>query len=476
MYFQGKNMATTFLTTPDPDQPTLSTGDDKVISVAENLAGGDIFDGLGGKDTFILYGGTASDRVNIDQNVTTDNGIFLTPSSTIVSGLFTITNFELFDASSFNGDFTFTGSSANDYVLGGSGNDNLTGGDGNDYLSGGLGTNTLDGGLGNDTYVIGLGTDTISDSGGTDTVNSSITFTLATDLENLVLTGSSDINGTGNASNNIIKGNSGVNTLTGDAGNDNLTGGAGNDNLDGGDGNDILDGSTGDDTLIGGAGNDTYVVDSVADVITEMVDEGIDLVRSSISYTLAPNLENLNLLGTANIDGTGNDAKNTLNGNSGDNFLDGGVGNDNLNGADGNDRLYGGAGIDALNGGNGNDILVGGAGNDILTGGIGDDQFQFVADNGVTTFRDLGVDTIKDFIIGQDQLVLSSAIFSNTDFATVTTDALAATSGAHIVYNTANGKLFYNEDGTTAGLGAGGQFALLSTKPGLSSADFTIVA
>jgi subtilisin family serine protease/Ca2+-binding RTX toxin-like protein len=90
----------------------------------------------------------------------------------------------------------------------------------------------------------------------TDTLTQDVTSTLPTNVENLTLTGTTAINGTGNAGDNVLIGNSANNILTGLAGNDTLNGGAGNDTLDGGDGNDILNGGAGNDILNGGAGND----------------------------------------------------------------------------------------------------------------------------------------------------------------------------------------------------------------------------
>src|SRR5262249_33887174 len=99
----------------------------------------------------------------------------------------------------------------------------------------------------------------------------------------------------------------------------------------------VLDGSAGNDTMIGGAGNDTYVVDSISDVTTENAGEGTDLVQSSISWTLASEVENLTLTGTGSINATGNGVANTLTGNTGNNVLDGGAGADTLRGGMGND-------------------------------------------------------------------------------------------------------------------------------------------
>ena len=147
---------------------------------------------------------------------------------------------------------------------------------------------------------------------GTDTVQSSVTYTLAANVENLTLTGTTAINGTGNTLDNVLIGNSAANTLT------------------------------------GGAGNDTYVV-STGDTVVEAANAGTDTVQSDVTQTLAANVENLTLTGTTAINGTGNTLDNVLTGNSAANTLTGGTGNDTLNG---------GAGADTLVGGTGNDTYV----------------------------------------------------------------------------------------------------------------------
>lgn len=128
--------------------------------------------------------------------------------------------------------------------------------------------------------------------------------------------------------------------VTGTAGVDELLGFAGNDRLLGLGGNDTLDGGTGNDSLVGGLGDDIYIVDSATDKPTELAGQGTDTVRSTAAnFTLGLNLENLALLGTANINGAGNAGDNTLVGNSGNNTLNGGLGNDTMVGDTGDDTF-----------------------------------------------------------------------------------------------------------------------------------------
>ncbi len=102
----------------------------------------------------------------------------------------------------------------------------------------------------------------------------------------------------------------------------------GDDTLQGGAGNDRLEGGSGRDAMYGGAGNDTYQLGNTGDSVHENAGEGIDLVEATITYTLAANVENLTLMGTAAIKGTGNELNNTLVGNDAANVLDGGGGVD----------------------------------------------------------------------------------------------------------------------------------------------------
>lgn len=318
-------------------------------------AGNDTLDGGAGIDT--LVGGTGNDTYIVDSttDVITENASEGTDQiqSSVTFNLSSYTNIENL-ALSGSGNNNGTGNAANNV---------LTGNSGNNVLDGGSGVDTLTGGLGNDTYIVAnTGVVVTENSGeGTDLVQASLSYTLGSHVESLILTGTGDIGGTGNALNNTLAGNSG---------------------------NNVLDGGAADDSMSGGTGNDTYVVDSASDSITENTGEGTDLVQSGIAYTLGNHLENLTLTGSSNINGVGNTLANVITGNSGANSLSGDDGNDTLSGETGTDSLSGGIGADSLSGGDGNDTLNGGAGNDSLNGEGGDDTYYFYDQWGQDTLTD----------------------------------------------------------------------------------------
>jgi Ca2+-binding RTX toxin-like protein len=167
------------------------------------------------------------------------------------------------------GDNVLDGGAGNDKLNGGAGNDTLIGGAGNDSLNGGTGSDSMLGGAGNDSYVVDSAGDSVTELAGegTDSVQASVSFALGANLENLTLTGSAAIDGTGNELANSLTGNAAANVLDGGAGNDALNGGAGNDTLLGGAGNDSLAGGTGNDSMYGGAGNDILNGDSGNDIM-----------------------------------------------------------------------------------------------------------------------------------------------------------------------------------------------------------------
>lgn len=125
-----------------------------------------------------------------------------------------------------------------------------------------------------------------------------------------------------------------------------LNGGAGNDVLHGASTDDWLDGGRGADIMAGGQGDDTYSVDNARDSIVELAYGGTDTVRSTSTFRLDENFENLTLTGKAKIDAHGNDVANVLVGNAASNVLKGYNGDDRLDGAGGADVMEGGAGRD----------------------------------------------------------------------------------------------------------------------------------
>jgi Ca2+-binding RTX toxin-like protein len=247
------------ITTPATDIINAQGGNDVVVSNLENLQQNDKINGGAGMDTFALTNGIGFAVVDVDHPVNQVAGI--------LTGSTTITNFEYFDFTGFQGSVSMIGSNrfgnrllggqGNDVLLGGLGNDLLVGNEGNDRLDGGLGDNTLIGGLGDDIYYVHRPNDVIveAENGGYDIVFASVDWTLGAHLEDLALVGNA-INGVGNDLNNAITGNQFNNFLVGGFGNDTLVGGGGNDVLMGGDGDDDLQGGAGRDRLFGGAGND----------------------------------------------------------------------------------------------------------------------------------------------------------------------------------------------------------------------------
>jgi Ca2+-binding RTX toxin-like protein len=320
-----------------------TSGDDNLSGTAQGdriaaLAGNDTLDGGAGNDT--MTGGAGNDTYVIDTGSDvvielSGEGTDLLLSSVTVAAL--IGNVE---------NLTLTGG-ANIDATGNTAANAITGNSGNNLIDGAAGADTMTGGDGNDTYVLDNTGDVVIEQAGqgTDLVMASVTVAaLAANVENLTLTGSANLNATGNSDANTISGNGG---------------------------NNIIDGGGGADAMSGGEGNDSYVVDDAGDRVTE-TGAGIDNVASSVSFSLAPgdgqvlagNIENLTLTLAGAIDGTGNALANIITGNTAENLLSGGGGNDTLAGGSGSDTLDGGAGDDRLDGGIGPDALSGGEGND----------------------------------------------------------------------------------------------------------------
>lgn len=358
--------------TPDPAQGSGSSGSDVPAPAPDPVATGKTYAGTAGNDTFRVS--SALDKIVEASDSGTDS-VISTDSYTLPDN---VENLSLATDNALDG----TGNALDNRLVGNSAANVLKGLGGNDYLDGGGGADTLVGGLGDDTYVVGEVAEKIVELAGEgrDTVLSGITWTLPGNVENLRLTGTAALNGTGNAEDNRIIGNAGVNVLTGLGGND------------------YLDGGGGLDTLVGGKGDDTYVVGETGEKIVELAGEGTDTVLSSVTYTMPANVEILRLTGSAAVSGSGNALASKIYGNAAAN------------------RLFGWAGDDLLDGGAGADVLNGGAGTDTLTGGAGGDSFVFASG--------YGKDTVTDFQHGVDKLVLvnvKSGAVSISHTATSTT-------------------------------------------------------
>ncbi|GAB5469402.1 MAG: hypothetical protein Kilf2KO_24320 [Rhodospirillales bacterium] len=356
-----------------------SSGGNSIIGNSLNnsligLSGDDVLDGGLGADT--LEGGSGHDTYRIDNagdriTEALGGGVdkLITPFGGNLKGAFSrIEDIELLTGSSA----TFAGgNSAANSIVGNSGTDTLRGFSGHDVLDGGSGADTMEGGSNNDTYRVDTKFDVIVDSGGQeDRVIVSLAFTagegisaadatvyaMTAGIEEAVLVGNGPIRVDGNAADNWMIGHDHWSSLFGKSGDDSLVGN---------DGEDYLDGGSGADTLVGGLDSDTFVVDELGDVVVEAAGQGAqDKVRSRIDYTLGSAVENLALIGSAVVDGVGNNLDNTLSGNDAVNTLRGLVGKDSLFGGSGSDRLFSHEGDDLLDGGSGADEMLGGTGSD----------------------------------------------------------------------------------------------------------------
>ncbi|MBY3321766.1 M10 family metallopeptidase, partial [Rhizobium laguerreae] len=409
---------------------TSGTGNDTLSGGAGNdtLDGGrgaDSLTGGAGNDIYVVYDAGDTIIENADEGIDT--------VQTYLTGYTLSANIENL---SYRGPWAFgfagTGNNLDNVITGGGATDTLSGGAGDDTLDGWTGADTLTGGAGNDTYVIDNAGDRVTEAanGGIDTVRTTLAgYTLGANAENLTYSGTAAFTGTGNDLANTIRGAAGADTL---------------------------DGKAGADILIGGAGDDTYIVDNLADVVTERPNEGADLVKTTLSsYALTNNVEKLTFIGTGDFAGTGNGLANTIIGGVGNDLLDGGAGNDTLAGGAGNDIYVvdtasdvvtelvsagtdeirtvlaaysiaalvnvenltytgsanftgtGNAFANTITGGAGNDTLDGGAGADSLIGGAGDDTYSVDnAGDSVTEAADEGTDTVRttlaSYTLGSD--------------------------------------------------------------------------
>jgi Ca2+-binding RTX toxin-like protein len=411
---------------------TGGSGNDRLFGDTESntLVGGTGNDILrGGAGANVLNGGDGTDTVDYgDQNVAVH--VDLKNGTAGAASLFDI----------LVGIENVVGGSANDVLLGDTLGNLLNGMGGADLMRG-LG--------GNDTYFRDNIGDIIDEaaigSNGFDAVRSILAINLADavhfkgNIEAAMLTGAANVNVTGNALGNVLIGNAGNNVITGGGGADNMR---------------------------GVAGNDTYILDNVGDIVDESFagSGGSDTVRSNLAINLNDavhfkgNIEVAMLTGAANLNVIGNALSNVLIGNASNNLLNGGAGgNDSLRGMDGNDQLNGGVGNDTLTGGGNRDVFV----------------FNTALNNTAN------VDAITDFSAPADTIWLDNAVFAALGATGVLAasafhvGAVAATAAQHILYDSSNGWLRYDADGT--GASAAIHFATLTTRPAITSGDFVVV-
>ncbi|MBM6594446.1 hypothetical protein [Microvirga pudoricolor] len=418
------------------------TGNSRANILIADL-GDNTLDGGGGADR--MQGGQGSDTYIVDD--VRDDVIETNESGGDAGGIDTVVtsvsyilrdHVENLTAADGAGSLRLTGNRLANTITGGGGSDTLDGGAGNDGLA-----DELRGGGGNDTYILRRAGDVIVEAGtdDADTVELAFdataeTYTLADRLEILRVTGEGDYALTGNASANTIIG---------------------------GEGNDTIDGGLGADVLRGGAGDDVYVVDS-SDVIDESAGGGTDTVRTSGSYTLGANVENLVATSATGAALTGNASANRVWGNAGADTIDGGAGADVMQGQGGDDtyivdnagdqvveasgsggvdtvvtsvsfalgaflenltasgsgaiNLTGNSGANTLIGNDAANVIDGGAGADVMRGGAGDDTYVL----------DQAADQIIDSA-GNDTALVSFSYTLGTDVENLTAVAGASSLG-----------------------------------------------
>ena len=467
-------------------------------------AGADTLIGLAGSDVYLVNNTSTSviEAAGGGTDVVTASVSFTLAAGSEVETIQT-------DNAAGTGAINFTGNALAQSITGNAGVNTLNDG-------GGAGIDTLIGLAGNDVYVIGTAGTVITETAGNgtaDTVNASVTYTLAAGVDvefmnttNAAGTGAIDL--TGNILAQTITGNAGLNTLS--------DGGAG-----------------ASDTLVGLAGNDTFLVNNAGTIVTEAASGGSDTITSSVTYTLGAGseiefLQTNNAAGAGAINFTGNILAQTITGNAGINTLsDGGAGAaDTLVGLAGSDvyvvnnagtivteaaglgldtvqtsvsytlgaasdietfsttnaagtgaiNLIGNAVNQTITGNAGINFIDGKLGNDIMAGGNGADTFVFTTALNAAT----NLDTISDFVAVDDTMQLANAIFTALAGTITASDFLingtgvAATAAQNIIYNSSNGALFYDADGT--GAIAAIQFATLTGAPaGLTISDFTFI-
>lgn len=341
-----------------------------------------------------------------------------------------------FSFASGTGDQVFVGNAGSDYMFGADGNDILQGGAGIDYLfgetgndniNGGTGGDRMYGGLGDDNFIVDSLSDYIVDNAGegTDTVFTTISFVLPA------------VSGTREIENLFAFNQSSTNKM-------NLVGNDLNNSITGNDGDNVINGGAGADIMTGNGGNDVYYVDNSLDQVNGegALDGDADRVFTTVNFALGvgDHVEFVNVLGSGNVNISGNELDQTL---------------------------VGGAGLNVIDGKEGNDTLWGLGGNDF---------FAFTTALNAST----NVDTIMDFNAAFDTIRIDDAIFTALSSGPGVLNAAEFYMGtaAHdaddrIVYDRVSGNVMYDADGN--GAGAAVTFAVVANKTTLTNADFHVI-
>ena len=392
-----------------------SSHNDVVVGSAGNNvlvggAGNDTLNGGAGTDAIDYAASAAAVNVNLVSGVVLD-GLGGTDRVSLVE---TVVGTGLND--------TILGSAGSKTLLGGDGADRLTGNTGADTLNGGAGNDTMNGGAGNDSYFVDAApgdviNETALTGSGVDTVNSTVSYTLGANLENLRLAGTADINATGNALVNQLIGNSGAN---------------------------VLNGGVGNDVMTGGTGDDTYIFNVATDRAIELASGGDDTVVTPGAFSLlvaaGANIENITLTGAAAVNATGNAQVNIIHGNAGANLI------------------IGGAASDVMTGGAGNDIFIIGAGDhtadEFLDGGLGIDTIRFTSTAGDDVL------TLSAGVAGIESVMIVNAAGAANTTAGLDVDASALSADLVITGNVGN-NLLVGGSGFDTLLGGGGTDTLM---------------
>jgi Ca2+-binding RTX toxin-like protein len=403
-----------------------------------------------------------------------------------------------------NGEDWLMGQDGSDVVNGGNGADWIDGGEGADSLRGDNGNDTIDGGIGNDTIYDGAGIDIAKGGAGNDK------FHTGAGSDNISGGDGADVirEDVSDAYEIVIEGRTvriaGGDTLKGDGGNDDIRGGTGNDQIFGGRGNDTLEGGADADHMDGGTDTDTATYAHASQGVTVALDGSLTATGDAVGDTFV-SIERL--VGSAHDDDMAGDAlANTMKGGGGadalfgqsggdslfgeagndailggigNDFINGGLDKDTLEGEAGNDTLVGAEDNDTLRGGTGSDRQIGGAGNDVHQGGSGFDTFVFFDDTE-------GNDRIDDWVAADDQIEIDASAFGGGLVAgALAANRLVVGAGpaanqafGQFLYNTANGQLSWDVDGT--GAAAAVNICRLLNSGGtvntLAAGDFDIIA